>query len=87
MNVAPSDLSAAYERDGFVTRVDAFSEAEITAFRAQFDELEAREGKENCQIGPLNCRCQVVLGGKLQVFNNESVHIWIEEANVGTHCE
>ena len=51
MNVAPSDLSAAYERDGFVTRVDAFSEAEITAFRAQFDELEAREGKENCQIG------------------------------------
>ena len=51
MTVAPSDLSAAYERDGFVTRVDAFSEAEITAFRAQFDELEAREGTENCQIG------------------------------------
>lgn len=48
---ATSDLSAAYERDGFVTRLDIFPPEEIAAFRAQFDELEAREGRENCQIG------------------------------------
>jgi ectoine hydroxylase-related dioxygenase (phytanoyl-CoA dioxygenase family) len=51
MTVAPSDLTAAYERDGFVTPLDIFSDAEIAGFRAQFDELEAREGKEKCQIG------------------------------------
>ncbi|MDA0335656.1 MAG: phytanoyl-CoA dioxygenase family protein [bacterium] len=51
MTVAPSDLTAAYQRDGFVTRLDIFSEPEIAAFRAEFDDLEAREGKEKCQIG------------------------------------
>lgn len=51
MTVAPSDLSAAYQRDGFVTRLDIFTPDEMTDFRAQFDELEAREGKEKCQIG------------------------------------
>ena len=30
MTVAPSDLTTAYERDGFVTRLDIFSEAEIS---------------------------------------------------------
>jgi non-haem Fe2+, alpha-ketoglutarate-dependent halogenase len=51
MTVASSDLNATYQRDGFVTRLDIFSADEIAAFRAQFDELEAREGKEKCQIG------------------------------------
>tara|TARA_B100000809_G_scaffold10449_1_gene9875 strand:+ start:1480 stop:2241 length:762 start_codon:yes stop_codon:yes gene_type:complete len=51
MTIAPSDLTAAYERDGFVTRLRIFSDAEIAGFRSQFDELEAREGKEKCQIG------------------------------------
>ncbi len=51
MTVAPSDLAAAYQRDGFVSPLDIFSNSEITDFRAQFDELEAREGKENCQVG------------------------------------
>ena len=46
-----TDLAAAYQRDGFVTRLDIFTEPEIAAFRDQFDELEAREGREKCQIG------------------------------------
>lgn len=44
-------LKAAYERDGVLPRIDVFTEEEIDAFRAQFDDLEAREGKEKCQIG------------------------------------
>ena len=51
MTVTTTDLAAAYERDGFVTRLDIFTEPEIAAFRDQFDELEAREGREKCQIG------------------------------------
>jgi ectoine hydroxylase-related dioxygenase (phytanoyl-CoA dioxygenase family) len=41
----------AYEKDGILPRVDVFSKSEIDGFREQFDELEAREGKEKCQIG------------------------------------
>jgi ectoine hydroxylase-related dioxygenase (phytanoyl-CoA dioxygenase family) len=41
----------AYKRDGILPRVDVYSKSEIEAFREQFDGLEAREGKENCQIG------------------------------------
>jgi ectoine hydroxylase-related dioxygenase (phytanoyl-CoA dioxygenase family) len=51
MTVASSDLTAAYARDGFVTSLDIFSASEMADFRAAFDELEAREGKEKCQIG------------------------------------
>ncbi len=51
MTVAPHDLSAAYERDGYVTRLDLFSVDEMDAFRASFDALEAREGPEKCAIG------------------------------------
>ena len=54
MTLAPSDLAAAYERDGYVTRLDIFSADEIAAFRAAFDELESREGREKCQIGLQN---------------------------------
>ena len=41
----------AYERDGILPRIDVFSKSEIDGFRARFDELETREGKEKCQIG------------------------------------
>ena len=41
----------AYKRDGILPRIDVYSKSEIEGFREQFDELEAREGKENCQIG------------------------------------
>ena len=51
MAIAPSDLAAAYRRDGYVSPIDIFATAEIDAFRAQFDELEAREGQEKAQIG------------------------------------
>lgn len=44
-------LRDAYESQGYVTPVDVFSDEEISAFRASFDALEAREGKEKCQIG------------------------------------
>jgi len=40
-----------YAQDGVLPRVDVYTKDEIDGFRAQFDELEAREGKENCQIG------------------------------------
>ncbi len=51
MTVAPHDLSTAYERDGYATRLDLFSAAEMNDFRASFDTLEAREGPEKCAIG------------------------------------
>jgi ectoine hydroxylase-related dioxygenase (phytanoyl-CoA dioxygenase family) len=40
-----------YELDGILPRIDVFSKPEIEGFRAQFDDLEAREGKEKCQVG------------------------------------
>ena len=40
-----------YERDGVLPRIDVYTKDEIDGFRACFDEIEAREGKEVCQIG------------------------------------
>ncbi|MBT4609058.1 MAG: phytanoyl-CoA dioxygenase family protein [Gemmatimonadetes bacterium] len=51
MTVAPHDLNTAYQRDGYVTRLDLFSTAEMQTFRASFDALESREGPEKCAIG------------------------------------
>ena len=45
------DIKETYEREGFLTRLEVFSEADILHFRNCFDELEEREGRENCQIG------------------------------------
>ncbi len=45
------DYKVNYERDGVLPKVGVFSQEEIDRYRADFDELEAREGKENCQIG------------------------------------
>jgi len=44
-------LKEVYEEQGFVSPVDVFSNEEIKAYRDAFDALEAREGKEKCQIG------------------------------------
>ena len=44
-------MAERYEAQGFLTQVDVFSEREIGRFRMSFDALEAREGKEKCQIG------------------------------------
>jgi non-haem Fe2+, alpha-ketoglutarate-dependent halogenase len=49
--VDTTGMKETYARDGVLPRVDVFTESEINGFRGQFDELEAREGKENCQIG------------------------------------
>ena len=46
-----SAIGETYEENGYVTSIDVFSEEEIDGYRASFDALEAREGKENCQIG------------------------------------
>ena len=40
-----------YADEGFLTRVNIFSEREIGHFRDCFNELEDREGREKCQIG------------------------------------
>ena len=40
-----------YADEGFLTRVNIFSESEISHFRDCFNELEDREGREKCQIG------------------------------------
>ena len=44
-------ISETYERDGFVSGIDIFSVEEIGTFRAQFDELESRLGRETAEIG------------------------------------
>ena len=44
-------LAECYQRDGFVSRVEVFSQTKIEESRQQFDALEGREGREKCQIG------------------------------------
>ena len=46
-----SQTAQTYADQGFLTRVDLFSESEIGHYRACFDEIQAREGREKCQIG------------------------------------
>ena len=46
-----SQTAQTYADQGFLTRVDLFSESEIGHYRACFAEIEAREGREKCQIG------------------------------------
>ena len=48
---ATADYKMVYEQDGVLPRIDVFTQDEIDGYRASFDELEGREGKENCQIG------------------------------------
>lgn len=50
----PGDLMTPreqYDRDGYLSPIDALSAAEVTELRAAFDELEAQVGKEKAQIG------------------------------------
>ncbi|MEE2658187.1 MAG: phytanoyl-CoA dioxygenase family protein [Candidatus Latescibacterota bacterium] len=48
---ATGNLARAYESDGYITHLDIFSKSEIDKFRARFNEVEEREGREQCQIG------------------------------------
>ena len=45
------DAVQTYAEQGFLSPLDLFSESEIEHFRACFDELEDREGREMCEIG------------------------------------
>ncbi len=46
-----TDLGLTYAEQGFVTGLDIFTTNEIDHFRQCFDQLEASEGREKCQIG------------------------------------
>jgi ectoine hydroxylase-related dioxygenase (phytanoyl-CoA dioxygenase family) len=45
------DYKTDYERDAVLPRIDVFDAEEIDRYRASFDEVEEREGKEKCSIG------------------------------------
>jgi non-heme Fe2+,alpha-ketoglutarate-dependent halogenase len=49
--IAPRALACAFEADGFVSGIRVCDAAAVTHVRAQFDALEAAEGRERCQIG------------------------------------
>jgi len=40
-----------YDRDGFLTGIEVFSQEEIAGYRESFDRLEAQVGRETAQIG------------------------------------
>jgi ectoine hydroxylase-related dioxygenase (phytanoyl-CoA dioxygenase family) len=44
-------LARSFERDGFISGVRVCEAAEVARVRAHFDDLEAAEGRERCQIG------------------------------------
>ena len=50
MTAAPS-LAQTYADQGYLSPLDLFGPDEITEYRQAFDALEAREGREKCQIG------------------------------------
>ena len=40
-----------FEEHGYLTSIDIHDDAKVVQIRDAFDELEAREGKEHCEIG------------------------------------
>ena len=40
-----------YKTNGFITEIQVTEEDETKRYRELFDQLEAKEGPENCQIG------------------------------------
>jgi ectoine hydroxylase-related dioxygenase (phytanoyl-CoA dioxygenase family) len=48
--MSPSDVQF-FEDNGYLNGIPILDGAGATRIRAQFDELEAREGREHCQIG------------------------------------
>ena len=40
-----------FEEHGYLTGIDIHDDAHVARIRDAFDELEAREGTENCEIG------------------------------------
>ncbi len=46
-----TEMGQLYAEQGYVTGIDIFEKEEIDHYRFCFDELEAQEGREKCQIG------------------------------------
>ena len=46
-----TEMGQLYAEQGYVTGIDIFDKNEIDHYRRCFDELEAQEGREKCQIG------------------------------------
>ena len=51
MTTITSDQVQAFDEQGYLTGIDIHDANKAARCRAAFDELEAREGKENCEIG------------------------------------
>ena len=49
--VIEKTLATTYAEEGFVNGIDVFDNEKINFFRNCFNELEAKEGREACQIG------------------------------------
>ena len=52
MTLTPQQIQF-FEDQGYLTGLDIHDEAESARIRQAFDELEAREGRDNCEIGLL----------------------------------
>ena len=46
-----TEMGQLYAEQGYVTGIDIFDKNELDQYRRCFDELEAQEGREKCQIG------------------------------------
>lgn len=49
--IAPAGIAREFGPHGYASPIDVCTVEEIDAFRREFDALEAREGKDHCQIG------------------------------------
>lgn len=52
--VSSNSLLQAYAKEGYLTGITISDEAEAARYRAQFNALEAQEGREKCRIGLLD---------------------------------
>ena len=50
MSTTAQQISS-FEKHGYLTGIDTHGDAHVARIRNAFDELEAREGSENCEIG------------------------------------
>ena len=53
MRISPEQVEQ-YEEDGYLCSIRVVDDATAQCYRQTFNELEAREGREKCQIGLLN---------------------------------
>ena len=63
-----------YWEQGFLNGIDIFSRDEIIEYQRHFNELEARIGRETCQIGLINSHLQEQFVWEM-VTNSSSIPI------------